>query len=51
VGPTGGLDAMVKRKNLCPCREWNPGRRTLVLVTTLTELPRARLLVSLCPDG
>jgi hypothetical protein len=26
VGPRAGLGAVAKRKNLSPCREWNPGR-------------------------
>jgi len=38
VGPRGGLDAVVKRKTLSPCRESNPGRpSTLSATPTETE--------------
>jgi hypothetical protein len=32
-----GLDAVAKRKNYSPCREWNPGRPARSLVSVLTE--------------
>jgi hypothetical protein len=38
VGPRAGLDAMAKRKFLCPCRNSNPGRLARSLVTVLIEI-------------
>jgi hypothetical protein len=38
VGPSAGLDAVVKRKNPCPCQESNPGHPAHSFVTILTEL-------------
>jgi hypothetical protein len=40
LGTRSGLDAVVKRKNLRPFRELNPGRPARSLVAVLTELPR-----------
>jgi len=40
VSPRAGLDAVAKRKILCSCWEWNPGRPARSLVTILTELYR-----------
>jgi hypothetical protein len=40
VGPRAGLDAEVKWRNPCPCRESNPARPAPSLVTILTELTR-----------
>jgi hypothetical protein len=38
MGPRAGLDTVAKVDNLYPCRQTNPGRPVLTLVTTLTEL-------------
>jgi hypothetical protein len=40
VGPRTGLDAVVNRRNPCPCRESNPSRPARSLVTMITELIR-----------
>jgi len=40
VGTRADLDAVAKRKSLCPCREPNSGRPVRSPVTILTELPR-----------
>jgi hypothetical protein len=40
VGIGASPDAVAKRWNTRPWREWNPGRPYRSLVTTLTELPR-----------
>jgi hypothetical protein len=47
VGPRAALDAVMKRKNPCSCREYNSSRPTRSLVTILTELPRL-LCVNAC---
>jgi hypothetical protein len=38
VGPRAGLDAAVKRKDPCPCRESNHGRPGRNSVSVLAEL-------------
>jgi len=40
IRPRACLDAMAKRKNLCPCRESNSGRLAHGIVTILTEILR-----------
>jgi hypothetical protein len=39
MGPGIGLDAVMKRKNLCPCWGSNPGHPICSSITILTELP------------
>jgi hypothetical protein len=39
MGPTAGLDEVLKRKNSCSQWEMNPGCSAHSLVTILTELP------------
>jgi len=38
MGPRAGLDAVAKRKIICPCQESKPGHPARSLVTVLTEL-------------
>jgi hypothetical protein len=38
VGPKDSLNAVAKRKILCPCQELNPDRPARSLATILTEL-------------
>jgi hypothetical protein len=40
AGWDSGMDAVAKRRILCPFRESNPGRPVQSLVTILTELSR-----------
>jgi hypothetical protein len=51
VCPTDGLEAAVKRKSICNCRESNPAPPSRSLVTKLTEdhLDLRNLLVALPP--
>jgi hypothetical protein len=47
VSPSAGLDGVAKRRNPCPCREWNSGLPAHRLVTILTEIPRVQFLFSI----
>jgi hypothetical protein len=52
MGPRAGLDAMGKRKILCPCRESNTGRQAPNLVAMPTEIPRFHMcsvMYEICP--
>jgi hypothetical protein len=40
VGSTAGLDAVARRKNLCPCWQLNPASPARRIVTILTDLSR-----------